>query len=369
MGKIQNICICGGGSQGHISAGVISSNPNFKVDILTRRPNLWVHDFVTVDLTGKEYRGHLNKITDDPSEVIPYADVVLICLPGFAIRDELEKIAPYVNDKTIIGCAFGGSGFFLQLFNVIGKNVKGFALQRVPFTGRPKVYGHSATLKGYKPYLKVATVNVDNKESIIKLLEEWYNTPVYPLKHWLEATLSNSNPLLHPCRMSVMFKDWTPTKVYERIPYMYNMDWDDESSKCWIECDNELREIMSKLPMDIKEVPCILEYYGCEDIPSLTKKIQSIEPFKTVQAHMIEVNGGYKVDPTVRYFTEDIPYGLLMIKAFGEYTNTSTPNIDKVIEWAQNVMGEVFLTEDKLCKVGSDNTLDFFSPKKIKEYL
>lgn len=29
-----NVCICGGGSQGHISAGVIGSNPNYEVNIL-----------------------------------------------------------------------------------------------------------------------------------------------------------------------------------------------------------------------------------------------------------------------------------------------------------------------------------------------
>ena len=46
---------------------------------------------------------------------------------------------------------------------------------------------------------------------------------------------------------------------------------------------------------------------------------------------MIEVDGGYKVDPSVRYFTEDIPFGILLIKAFAEKTGVSTPNIDKVI--------------------------------------
>lgn len=348
----KTICICGGGSQGHISAGVIGSKSEYTVNILTRRPNLWSHDFVTVDLSGKEYHGTLNVISDQPSEVIPEAEIVFICLPGYAIKEELIKIAPYLSSNTIVGCAFGGSGFFLQLFEVLGPKAKGFALQRVPYTGRPKEYGHSATLKGYKPYLKVAATNIDSPEQVKQMLEEWYSTPVYLLSHWLEATLSNSNPLLHPCRMHIMFKDWTPEKVYNRIPYMYNTDWDDESSACWIHCDNELHEIMSKLPMHAEEVPSVLDYYGCSDIQSLTAKMQSIEPFKTVQAHMIEDKGGYKVDPTVRYFIEDIPFGLLLIKAFAEFTQTHTPIIDKVIYWAQNIMGKEYLVNGKL--VGKD---------------
>ncbi|MDE7418993.1 MAG: NAD/NADP octopine/nopaline dehydrogenase family protein [Muribaculaceae bacterium] len=349
-----SVCICGGGSQGHISAGVIGSNPNYEVNVLTRRPSMWSHDFKTIDLKGKEFNAKLNIITDDPSQVIPQSAIILIALPGFAIKEELEKIAPFCSSKQIIGCVFGGSGFFIAAQQVLGNKVKAFALQRVPFTGRPIEYGHSGRLKGYKPYLKVGFLNLSQKEQnkIVGMLESWYDTPVYPLSHWLEATLSNSNPLLHPCRMYVMFKDWNPEKVYDRIPFMYNMDWDDESSECWVDCDNELREIIKKLPMNSEEVPSILNYYGCEDIPSLTKKMQNIEPFKTVQAHMIEVDNGYKVDPTVRYFTEDIPFGLLLIKAFAEKTNTPTPHIDEVISWAQKVMGKEYIIDGRL--IGKD---------------
>lgn len=364
-----NVCICGGGSQGHISAGVIGSKPGFDVSILTRRPQLWSNEFKTVDLTGKEYHAKLKKITSDPEEVIPQADIVLICLPGYAIREELVKIKPYISQIAMIGCAFGGSGFFLQLMDVIGVHAKGFALQRVPFTGRPKEYGHSATLKGYKPYLKVATHNIANPDKVVDLLKIWYNTKVYPLKHWLEATLSNSNPLLHPCRMRVMFKDWTPEKVYDRIPYMYNTDWDDESSECWVKCDNELRMIMKKLPMDISEVPSILEYYECKDIHELTQKMQSIEPFKTVTAHMIETNGGYKVDTTVRYFIEDIPYGLLLIKAFADITDTPTPAIDDVIFWAQELMGKQYIKNGRIIESELSGELDFLKPENLKSAL
>lgn len=349
------VCICGGGSQSHISSGVIGSNPNYEVNILTRHPEKWSHDFKTIDLEGKEYKAHLAIITDNPEEVIPQSNIILIALPGFAIKEVLSKIAPFCTSGQIIGCVFGGSGFFIAVQQTLGKNVKAFALQRVPYTGRPIEYGHSGRLKGYKPYLKVAFTNMslEEQKEITDMLVAWYNTPVFPLSHWLEATLSNSNPLLHPCRMYVMFKDWTPEKIYKRIPYMYNTDWDDESSECWVNCDNELRSIINKLPMNSDEVPSVLDYYGCADIPSLTTKMRSIEPFKTVQAHMIEVEGGYKVDASVRYFTEDIPFGLLLIKAFAEKTNTATPHIDEVIYWAQRIMDKEYLVDGKL--VGKDS--------------
>ena len=50
----------------------------------------------------------------------------------------------------------------------------------------------------------------------------------------------------------------------------------------------------------------------------------------------------------MRYFTEDIPYGLLLIKAFAELTETPTPAIDDVINWAQNIMGKRYIHNGRL---------------------
>ena len=350
----KTVCICGGGSQGHISAGVIGSNPNYQVNVLTRQPALWDHNFTTIDLTGREYHANINRISDDPLQVVTGSEIVLICLPGYAICEELEKIKSFLSDTTIVGCVFGGSGFFLDVLNILGDNCKCFALQRVPFTGRPLEYGHSARLKGYKPYLKVAMMNIkqDEESMIVDMLEDWYKTPVYKLSHYLEATLSNSNPILHPCRLYVLFKDWSPEKIYTHIPYLYDTDWNDETSELWVACDNELREIIKRYPINEKEIPSVLEYYGCADIKQLTNKIRSIEPFKGVQPHMIEVKGGYQLDTQHRYFVEDIPYGLALIKSFAERADVCTPHIDQVLEWAQRVMGKCYIVEGHL--VGKD---------------
>ena len=342
------ICICGGGSQGHISAGIIGRVE--KVNILTRKPNLWSNSFITEDLDGRQYCATLNKISSNPQDVIPESDIVLICLPGFAIKETLEKIKPYLTENTVIGSVFGGSGFFLQVFHILGRSTKCFAFQRVPFTGRIKDYGKTAKLKGYKPYLKIAFNEIDEEQQdkIISRLNIWYGTKIYKLKHFLEATLSNSNPLLHPCRLYILFKDWTPEKIYNKIPFLYDTDWDDQSSNLWVECDKELRDVLKSYPVNLKEIPSVLEYYECKNIKELTKKIRSIVPFKGVKPHMVPTKDGYKLDSTHRYFQEDIPYGLLMIKLFAEFHNILTPNIDKVLDWAQKIMNKKYIVSGKL---------------------
>lgn len=119
--------------------------------------------------------------------------------------------------------------------------------------------------------------------------------------------------------------------------------------------------------MNLDEVPSILEYYGCADIKALTNKMQSIVPFKTVQAHMNETHGGFKVDASVRYFTEDIPYGLLLIKAFAELTETPTPAIDDVINWAQNIMGKRYIHNGRLVEEIITIELPFLSKDNLRK--
>ncbi|MBO4966219.1 MAG: NAD/NADP octopine/nopaline dehydrogenase family protein [Muribaculaceae bacterium] len=345
--KVTRVCVCGGGSQGHVAAGMIGCREGYAVDILTRRPDDWSHDFVTRDFRGKEYRAHLGVISSDPADVIPQADIIYISLPGFAIREQMARIKPYLRPDTIIGSSFGGSGFFIHLFHTLGYNVPSFCFQRVPAIGRPLHYGHIADLQGYKPDLKVATVNISDPERIVKMSEEWFETPTTHLSHWLEVTLSNSNPLLHPVSLSVLFADWEPGKIYRTVPEVYS-DWTDEASRRWLACDDELQSIIRKLPMRADEVPTLLDYYGVDGVESLTAKVRSIEAFKNKPAPMKAVGDGYVLDSGHRMFEEDVRCGLVTIKSFAERVGVSTPMIDRIICWAQRVMGKEYIVDGRL---------------------
>ena len=57
-------------------------------------------------------------------------------------------------------------------------------------------------------------------------------------------------------------------------------------------------------------------------------------------------NGKQKLDIDCRFFKDDIPYGLLIGKWIGEKLNVSTPFLDEVIRWAQNLRGECWLQQD-----------------------
>lgn len=59
-------------------------------------------------------------------------------------------------------------------------------------------------------------------------------------------------------------------------------------------------------------------------------------------------DGKFLPDFSHRYMTEDIPFGLVVIRGIAEIMGIETPNIDKVLTWSQQQMGKEYLVEKKL---------------------
>ena len=341
-----NICICGGGGLGHVIAGV-AAHKGFNVSILTRHPDQWNPSLLIEDCRGNTFSGSLACVTANPAEVIPHSDIVLLCLPGFAIEEELLHIQPFLQEKTCIGSVVSCTGFFFTAYRILGKTASLFGFQRAPFIARVQTYGQKALLLGYKKELQIATVNISKSDILLRTLQEMLDTPVRMLHHFLEASLTNSNPLLHPARLYSLFHTWSRGKTYHEIPGFYN-SWDEESSELLIACDNEFQQILKALPVRIEPIPTLLEYYDSYDARSLTRKIRSIIAFKHIPAPMEKTEKGFLPDFKSRYFTEDFPFGLLIIKSIAEVLNICTPNIDKILLWGQDVLNKEYIHEGEL---------------------
>ena len=59
-------------------------------------------------------------------------------------------------------------------------------------------------------------------------------------------------------------------------------------------------------------------------------------------------NGKYLPDFTYRYMTEDVPYGLVVLKGIAEIVGVETPDIDKVLLWCQTKMGKEYMVNSKI---------------------
>lgn len=330
----MKICICGGGGLGHVCAGVFASQGHL-VNILSGHPQQWSKKIFVKDSDGKYYSGLLNIVSNSPERIVPDAEIVLLCVPGYLIEDTLLKIKPYLNYSVKVGAIVSSTGFFFQAHRVLGNKYCLFGFQRVPYISRVSEYGKSANLLGYKQTLNTAIENCESSQDFASELSKLFMTPVNVLNSFYEASLTNSNPILHTGRLYTMWgtHEVLPTKEQS---YFY-ADWTDEASQCLIDMDNEFMKLLSVLNVKDGVIPSLLVYYESTNAKTLTAKIRSIKAFKTIKSPMIQTEKGWMPDYGSRYFTEDFPFGLKFIKDLMEKHSIPSPTIDKVYNWGLSI--------------------------------
>lgn len=341
----MNIVVCGGGSMGHAIAGKLSLNSNTNISVLTRSPERWNK---TIKIKYSENEITESKelfITSEASKVIPEANIIIISVPNFGIKEVIEQIAPFYNQKSWIGAIQCSGGFFWTLFDKLGKIERTFGFQRVPYICRTLEYGKSVHIMGNKSSIDLYYNHTKGSDTFKETIESLFDMRIDSFKHYLDVSISNSNPILHPSRLYSLFKDWNKDISYKKEFFFYE-EWNDDSSNLLLECDNELSEIISKIPLNLSHITSIKQHYEVNNTKELTAKLQSIKAFKGISTSMLKHNDRFIPNFNNRYFTEDIPYGLLIIKGLALLTKVDTPIIDKILFWSQRHL-ELELLIDK----------------------
>lgn len=165
-----------GGNSAHVLIPFLSASGH-KVNLMTRRPEAWSkvvacemqrpskmkemamygnvkHPSAEVLQTVK---GTINAVSSDPADVIPEADVIVLCMPVHQYRDALNRLAPYINrtkKQVFVGTVYGQAGFnwmVHEVENMYGlKNICVFAIGLIPWICRTTKYGHSGANYGTK---------------------------------------------------------------------------------------------------------------------------------------------------------------------------------------------------------------------------
>ena len=328
----MKICVCGGGNLGHVVAGFIASHGVDEVSILTRRPGLW-SSVITVDTPdGGQLYGRPVCVSSSAADAVAGCDAVILCLPGWSIASTLDEIRPCLSSVTAVGSVVASTGFYFEARRRLPVGTPLFAFQRVPFIARTTDYGRRASLLGYKKELCMGVENIKEAEAFRKNIGRMLATPVRLAGNMYEVSISNSNPLLHPARLYSLWSGWREGVVYDRVPMFYE-EWDEAAASLYIGMDAELHALLGVLPVSPDCIPTVLDYYESADAASLAAKLCSIAAFKGIPSPMVKVGGGYVPDFKSRYFTEDFPYGLAVIRRLMKEHGVRSPLIDKVYEW------------------------------------
>lgn len=339
---MMKITVVGGGNVGTLVAGEFTKKGN-EVTIYTRDKSKWSDKITVLDRdTDSEYTYTPYKITEDIKEAVSEAEIVFVTMPAMAIKKFILSCQEYIRPNTWVGFYPGTGGIEFICSELIKKGCVIFGTQRISSVIRLKKYGEYVITSGKRKELFLGTIPQNMVNVVSDKMSELLDIKINALPNYLNVTLIPSNPILHPSRLYSIFKDYEKNMVYENVPMFYE-NWNDDSSKCLISCDEELHKILDVIKMDTSYIRPLLEHYESTDYKSLTKKICSINSFKGITTPSLKVDGGYIPDFNDRYFTADFPYGLIIIKAFGLICNIMTPNIDKIILWYQNIVGKEYI--------------------------
>ncbi|CAC5416685.1 Octopine dehydrogenase,Opine dehydrogenase,Tauropine dehydrogenase [Mytilus coruscus] len=104
-----------------------------------------------------------------------------------------------------------------------------------------------------------------------------------------------------------------------------------------------------KTNMDMSDVIHIHDWFKqryykqISDDSSVSKCMRTNQAYSQFVHPMKAVENGYVPDFEYRYITEDIPFGLVVMKGIAEIVSVETPTIDKIIKWAQSKIGKEYL--------------------------
>ena len=386
-------CIVGGGNSAHVLIPLLSE-AGHRVHLLTRRPEAWspegddggaVFCDDTDGNTGEVMltrEGRIDRKSSDPADVIPDADVVVLCMPVHQYRPALARIAPFINrekEEVFVGTVFGQAGFDWMVRSDVVKacqlnNVVAFAIGSIPWICRTTEYGRRGACYGPKV---VNTVAVSPSDKFHKLDDIFlndisyrpYQSGKFRLGEFLDMTLTVDNQIIHPGRcygLHLRYGGEWPTA--DDVPYFYR-DFDEISADALRKLDDDYTKVREavKKRFPNRDFRYMLSYLEMErlnhgssndDILVSLRDSRQLASIKTpaVEEEVdVDDENGEKKKKTVwrlnrnhRFFDDDIPYGLLIAKWMGEKLGVETPFVDEVIVWAQRLTGRHYLDENTM---------------------
>lgn len=346
----MKITVIGGGNVGHYLIA-LAGFKGHEISILTSRPEKWggycesydtVHDITT---TGKVTRASANA-----AEVIPDAELILVALPSNAYETVFIPAKKYISDGTIIGFIPGTGGVEFFCKDLMDRDCTIFGTQRVPSGTSIVEYGKKVNSLGSRKDLRIAAMPCSKTAEISHLIGELLDIDTVVLPNYLCVTLTPSNPILHTSRLSTLFKDYHRGQIYPEQLSFYKK-WTNDSSEMLIGCDDELQTALQRIKLDTSKILSLKDHYeintveGDDDIDRMTKKINTL-PYLKDNVPMVKTEDGYVPNLESRYFLEDFPYGLCIVKSFCDICNVDTPHINWVLDWFANLFNKQYFTNN-----------------------
>lgn len=371
------LLICGSGNGAHAFAGIASSLHGTEVRVLSLyqdEAERWNASMQTKDLEvilhrkGQDTTSVTSKpsmVTKNAQDAMQNVDIVVFVLPAFAHQVFLDALKPYLKPGTILVGMPGEPGFEFQVRHVLGETGRQCTVmnfESLPWACRITEFGAKCEVLGTKETLLGALKEGEGvapqKDPVSTL--QYLLGPLPKLivsGHLVGVQLMSVNAYLHT---SITYGQWVgwDGKPLAEAPLFYN-GLTESAANILSSVSDEVVSIAKafgeKTGADMSNVEHIYYWYmRCypQDIADKTNLYTAIQTNAAYQGlkHPVKIteDGKFLPDFTHRYMTEDIPFGLVVIRGIAEIIGLETPNIDRVLTWSQQQMEKEYLMDKKL---------------------
>jgi len=318
---------------------------------------------------GDDVYGNPVEVSDDP-KVAEGADVVLFALPSFTHEMYLRALKPHLKEGIFLGAMPGEGGFDLCVVHNLGSEfvskINLFALETLPWACRVAEYGKTVEVLGTKKEVEivVSPKKGESTQSTVDLLHHLVGRlPIMdPASNFLAVTLMNINSVWHPTISYGFYRNKDVNKPFDEPPLFYQGADEytgDKLAKVSDEILEVKRVVLEKYPeLDLSSLHHVSEWmlrsYGDDigDKTNIYTMLQTNKGYRGLTHPMIpiETEGGTKYVPNFRYryFTEDIPCGLIVTRGIAELAGVDTPHMDDVILFCQRMLQKEYIVDGKL---------------------
>ncbi|MFX0021561.1 MAG: NAD/NADP octopine/nopaline dehydrogenase family protein [Candidatus Hermodarchaeota archaeon] len=335
----MKFCIIGAGSGGRAFAAYLASKGH-PVNLYNRSLTR------IIDIKKKggikasgEIKGFfpINIVTQDLKLAIKDADIILIVVPASAHKDIAKKIIKYLSHDQIILLNPGRTFGAVEFRRTIEKEGITFPIfiaetQTLLFTSR-KLKKNGVKILKIKNSVDFAAFPDKNTFYIYDTLKDVF-PQLNPVEDYLEMTLNNIGMLLHPT-ISLL----NAGAMDSGLDFKFYAEG----------ATNRICEVLENVQIELNNIFKILgisQFSFCSWVNNsygVNKKcihdsIQAIIAYKNIIAPKILIT---------RYFTEDVPTGLVPISSLAKFLGVQTPIIDAIIQLTSILCGVDFRNEGR----------------------
>ncbi|MFW9998706.1 MAG: NAD/NADP octopine/nopaline dehydrogenase family protein [Candidatus Hodarchaeota archaeon] len=299
----------------------------------------------------------INLATQNLELALRDVDIILIVIPASAHRDIAEKIIKFLSPDQIIILNPGRTFGAVEFRRTVEKKGISFPIfiaeaQTLIFTSRQLKKNGVKILK-IKDSVDFAAFPEKHTFFVYDTLKDIF-PQLNPVRDYLEMTLTNIGMLLHPT-ISLLNAGIMDSGI---------------SFKFYAEgATTRICEVLENIQIEMNKIFEILGFnhirfcnwahksYGVKK-KCIYDAIQNIDAYKNINSPKQLIT---------RYFTEDIPTGLVPISSLAKFLGVKTPIIDSVINLSSILCGKNFRNDGRTI-IGLD-LKDFIKKRIITEEL